>query len=130
MNDTSTESNRNNFERLKESQQQALERLYRKTEDFVNSYKEIKEENTNLKENIRDLNSKITELKLQLSKINTDTVLKDKEISDLKNLLLNTSNNKLSVQDKQHLKSRIQELISRIDVHLEQYDDDKKELDY
>jgi chromosome segregation ATPase len=130
MNDTSTESNRSNFERLKESQQQALERLFRKTEDFVNSYKEIKEENTNLKENIRDLNSKITELKLQLSKINTDTVLKDKEISDLKNLLLNTSNNKLSVQDKQHLKSRIQELISRIDVHLEQYEDDKKEFDY
>ena len=130
MNDISTESNRENFERLKETQQHVLERLYRKVEDFVNSYKEIKEENSNLKENVRDLNNKITELKLQLSKINSDTVLKDKEISDLKNLLLNTSSNKLSVQDKQHLKSRIQELISRIDVHLEQYEEDKKDYEF
>ncbi|HEY5125342.1 MAG TPA: hypothetical protein VIK14_16550 [Ignavibacteria bacterium] len=130
MNDNSTEVNRDNFEKLKETQQQALERLCRKVEDFVKTYKEIKEENSDLKDNLRDLNNKITELKLQLSKINSDSVFKDKEISDLKNLLLNTSNNKLSVQDKQHLKSRIQELISRIDVHLEQYDDDKKEFDY
>ncbi|HEY5533830.1 MAG TPA: hypothetical protein VIL99_02660 [Ignavibacteria bacterium] len=130
MNDNSTEVNRDNFEKLKETQQQALERLCRKVEDFVKTYKEIKEENTDLKDNLRDLNNKITELKLQLSKINSDSVFKDKEISDLKNLLLNTNNNKLSVQDKQHLKSRIQELISRIDVHLEQYDDDKKEFDY
>jgi uncharacterized coiled-coil DUF342 family protein len=130
MNDNSTEVNRDNFEKLKETQQQALERLCRKVEDFVKTYKEIKEENSDLKDNLRDLNNKITELKLQLSKINSDSVFKDKEISDLKNLLLNTSNNKLSVQDKQHLKSRIQELISRIDVHLEQYDDEKKEFDY
>ena len=93
--------------------------------------KKSRRKNSDLKDNLKGFkNNKITELKLQLSKINSDSVFKDKEISDLKNLLLNTSNNKLSVQDKQHLKSRIQELISRIDVHLEQYDDEKKEFDY
>jgi hypothetical protein len=130
MNDSSSEINKDNFDRLKDSHQQLLERLYQKIQDFVKSYKVIKEENTTLKENIRDTNNKITELKLQLSKINSDSVLKDKEISDLKNLLLNSNNNKLSLQDKQNLKSRIQELISRIDVHLEQYEEDKKDYEF
>jgi len=130
MNDSSSEINKENFDRIKDSHQQLLERLFKKIQDFVKSYKVIKEENTTLKENLRDLNNKITELKLQLSKINSDSVLKDKEISDLKNLLLNSNNNKLSLQDKQNLKSRIQELISRIDVHLEQYDEDKKDYEF
>jgi DNA repair exonuclease SbcCD ATPase subunit len=130
MNDSSSEISKDNFDRLKDSHQQMLDRLIKKIQDFVKYYKVIKEENTTLKENIRDLNNKLTEIKLQLSKINSDTVLKDKEISDLKNLLLNSNNNKLSVQDKQNLKSRIQELISRIDVHLEQYEEDKKDYEF
>jgi len=130
MNDNTTEINKENFDRFKDSQKQSLEKLFRKIGELIKFYKETKEENNLLNENNKDLTNKITELKIQLSKSNSDLVFKDKEISDLKNLLLNANNNKLSLQDKQNLKSRIQELISRIDVHLEQYEDERKDFEY
>jgi septal ring factor EnvC (AmiA/AmiB activator) len=130
MNDNTTEINKDNFEKFKETHKQSLDRLFKKIEDLVKSYRLSKEENNNFKEAIKDLTNKITDLKLQLSKSNSDLVFKDKEISDLKNLLLDSNNNKLSVQDKQNLKSRISELISRIDVHLEQYEDEKKDYEF
>ena len=130
MNDNTTEINKDNFEKFKETHKQSLDRLFKKIEDLVKSYRLSKEENNNYKEAIKDLTNKITDLKLQLSKSNSDLVFKDKEISDLKNLLLDSNNNKLSVQDKQNLKSRISELISRIDVHLEQYEDEKKDYEF
>jgi len=130
MNENTTEINKENFDRFKDSQKQSLEKLFRKIGELIKFYKETKEENNLLNENNKDLTNKITELKIQLSKSNSDLVFKDKEISDLKNLLLNANNNKLSLQDKQNLKSRIQELISRIDVHLEQYEDERKDFEY
>ena len=130
MNDNTTEINKENFDRFKDSQKQSLEKLFKKIGELIKFYKETKEENNLLNENIKDLTNKITELKIQLSKSNSDLVFKDKEISDLKNLLLNANNSKLSLQDKQNLKSRIQELISRIDVHLEQYEDERKDFEY
>jgi septal ring factor EnvC (AmiA/AmiB activator) len=130
MNDNTTEINKDNFEKFKETHKQSLDRLFKKIEDLVKSYRLSKEENNNFKEAIKDLTNKVTDLKLQLSKSNSDLVFKDKEISDLKNLLLDSNNNKLSVQDKQNLKSRISELISRIDVHLEQYEDEKKDYEF
>jgi len=130
MNDNTSEINKENFDRFKDSQKQSLEKLFKKIGELIKFYKETKEENNLLTENNKDLTNKITELKIQLSKSNSDLVFKDKEISDLKNLLLNANNNKLSLQDKQNLKSRIQELISRIDVHLEQYEDERKDFEY
>jgi hypothetical protein len=130
MNDNTTEINKENFDRFKDSQKQSLEKLFKKIGEIIKFYKETKEENNLLNENNKDLTNKITELKIQLSKSNSDLVFKDKEISDLKNLLLNANNSKLSLQDKQNLKSRIQELISRIDVHLEQYEDERKDFEY
>lgn len=130
MNDNTTEINKENFDRFKDSQKQSLEKLFKKIGELIKFYKETKEENNLLNENNKDLTNKITELKIQLSKSNSDLVFKDKEISDLKNLLLNANNSKLSIQDKQNLKSRIQELISRIDVHLEQYEDERKDFEY
>jgi len=130
MNDNTTEINKDNFDRFKDTHKQSLERLFKKVEELVKNYREAKEENNILKDSVKELTNKITEIKIQLSKSNSDLVLKDKEISDLKNLLLDSNNNKLSIQDKQNLKSRISELISRIDVHLEQYEDEKKDYDF
>ena len=91
--------------------------------------KEVSEENTLLKENIKELNNSITDLKLQLTKTNSDSVIKDKEISDLKNLLLDSSKSESISQDKENVKSRIKELISRIDVHLEKNEEGAEEYD-
>jgi len=100
----------------------ALDRLFFKTGNLLTRYGEIKEENYSLKEEIKDLNNKITELKLQLTKLNSDSVFKEQEISSLKNLLLNSEVGKASGENKENVKSRIKELISRIDVHLDQYE--------
>jgi len=130
MNDSNTEINKDNFERFRDTHRQSLDRLFKKIGELLKFFKETKEENNNLKESIKDLTNRITELKIQLAKSNSDLIYKDKEISEIKNLLLNANKEKLSIQDKQNLRSRIQELISRIDVHLEQYEDERKDYDY
>lgn len=101
----------------------SLEKLFSKVNLLISKFKDIKEENNNLKESIKELNNNITDLKLQLTKANSDSVFKDKEISSLKNLLLNSEVGKTSIQNKDQVKSRIKELITRIDSHLEQYDE-------
>jgi len=101
----------------------SLEKLFSKVNLLISKFKDSKEENNNLKESIKELNNNITELKLQLTKANSDSVFKDKEISSLKNLLLNSEVGKTSIQNKDEVKSRIKELITRIDSHLEQYDE-------
>lgn len=105
----------------------SLEKLFSKINLLISKYKDIKEENNNLKENIKELNNNITDLKLQLTKANSDSVLKDKEISSLKNLLLNAEVGKTSIQNKDQVKSRIKELITRIDSHLEQYEENLRD---
>jgi uncharacterized coiled-coil DUF342 family protein len=105
----------------------SLEKLFSKLNLLISKYKELKEENNYFKENIKELNNNITEFKLQLTKVNSDSVLKDKEISSLKNLLLNAEVEKTSIHNKDQVKSRIKELITRIDSHLEQYDENMKE---
>jgi hypothetical protein len=104
-----------------------LEKLFSKLNLLISKFKDIKEENINLKESIKEINNNITDLKLQLTKANSDSVFKDKEISSLKNLLLNSEVGKTSIQNKDQVKSRIKELITRIDSHLEQYDEHLKE---
>jgi hypothetical protein len=65
-------------------------------------------------------------LKLQLTKLNSSLVLKDKELSELKSLLLKTNTSTGYSQDKDVIKSRIKELISRIDVHLDSYGNNRE----
>jgi uncharacterized phage infection (PIP) family protein YhgE len=105
----------------------SLEKLFSKLNLLISKFKDLKEENNNLKDSIKELNNNITDLKLQLTKANSDSVFKDKEISSLKNLLLNSEVGKTSIQNKDQVKSRIKELITRIDSHLEQYDEQVKE---
>lgn len=105
----------------------SLEKLFSKINLLISKFKDLKEENNILKENIKELNNHITDLKLQLTKANSDAVIKDKEISSLKNLLLNAEVGKTSIHNKDQVKSRIKELITRIDSHLEQYDESVRE---
>jgi hypothetical protein len=106
-----------------------LENLLTKVKVLIEKNKTLNDENHNLKESVNELNNKITDLKLQLNKINSDTLFKDKEISDLKNLLLKAENNNTNIRDKEFVKSRLKELISRIDVHLEQFEDNEQEYE-
>jgi transcriptional regulator with AAA-type ATPase domain len=128
MAENNNEFNKDDFNRLKESHISALDILFAKVKKLVYKMKEISDENVMFKENIRELNNNITELKLQLTKNNSDSVIKDKEISDLKNTLLDSSKDENIIQDKENVKSRIKELISRIDVHLDK-DGDEDEYD-
>jgi hypothetical protein len=106
-----------------------IENLLTKVKVIIDRNRTLNDENHKLKESVNDLNNKITELKLQLNKINSDTLFKDKEISDLKNLLLKAENNNTNIRDKEFVKSRLKELISRIDVHLEQFEDNEQEYE-
>ncbi len=126
MNQKANEINRDFFKDYKNSLRISIDDLLSKVKLLISKLKDVKNENTLLKENIKNLNLKISELKLQHTKLNTELVNKDKEISDLKSLILNSSNNKIPIKDKENVKSRIQELISRIDTHLEQYEDNDK----
>ncbi|MBI5401918.1 MAG: hypothetical protein HY959_00820 [Ignavibacteriae bacterium] len=127
MSDGKTEINKEEIYKLQGYYNTSLEKLFSKVNLLIAKVKDLKEENNSLREGIKDFNNSITDLKLQLTKANSDSVLKDKEISSLKNLLLNSEVNKTSIQNKDQVKSRIKELIDRIDSHLEQYDENLKE---
>ena len=123
------EINKDFIKDLKNSVIISLDDLLSKVKILISKLKDLKNENILLKENIKNLNLKISELKLQHTKLNTEIINKDKEISDLKNSVLNSTGNKVSINDKNIAKSRIQELITRIDTHLEQYDNGEKYQD-
>ncbi len=122
------ENNIDSLQKARESHLVALENLFSKARALIGKLNESREENKELKEGIKELNSKITDLKLQLTKLNSLCVLKDKEISDLKNTALNKDNNN-NTQDRDEIKSRIKELISRIDTHLEEAETPEEEYD-
>jgi hypothetical protein len=107
----------------------SYESLSSKIKVLVDKFRITNEENHQLKENIKEINNKVTDLKLQLNKLNSDTLLKDREISELKTLLLSSENENTNVRDKDFVKSRLKELISRIDVHLETYEDQSQDFE-
>ncbi|HCN37351.1 MAG: hypothetical protein IAE65_09170 [Ignavibacteria bacterium] len=117
------DSNKDNINYLKEVEMSALDNLYNKVRQLINKLNSVKDENNSLLNTNRELTIKINDLKLQLTKLNSSLVLKEKEISEIKSLLLqNSSSNSYYSQDKDVIKSRIKELISRIDVHLDSYE--------
>jgi len=107
----------------------SYESLSGKIKALLDKHRNAYEENHQLKENIKEINNKVTDLKLQLNKLNSDTLLKDREISELKTLLLSSENENTNVRDKDFVKSRLKELISRIDVHLETYEDQSQDFE-
>lgn len=116
--------NKDFFKDQKNTARISLEDLLSKVKILISKLKDTKNENILLKENLKNLNLKISELKLQHTKLNTELINKDKEISDLKNSMMNSQINKVPLKDKEIVKTRIEELITRIDTHLQQYDDE------
>ena len=106
----------------KNSLRVSIQGLLTKVRVMLTKISKLDEENKDLRDQVKELSQKITDLKLQVTHANSQTISKDKEISDLKNVLLTEKNTKSTVQDKEIVRSRIKELISRIDVHLDQYD--------
>ena len=127
MSDGKTEINKEEIYKLQGYYNTSLEKLFSKVNIMISKYRDLKEENNSLRDSIKELNNSVTDLKFQLTKANSDSVFKDKEISNLKNMLLNSEVNKTSIQNKDQVKSRIKELIERIDSHLEQYDENIRE---
>ncbi len=127
--DNKPEINREELARLQGIFNLSLDNMLKKVNALVNRNRGLNDENHQLKESIKDLNNKITELKLQLNKMNSDTLFKEKEISDLKNMLLSAEKNTTNIRDKELVRSRLKELISRIDVHLEQYEDQVQDFE-
>jgi len=121
--DTKQEQLRDEIIKMQGIYSTTLENFLVKVKSLIEKNKEAANENHQLKETLKDLNTRITELKIQLNKLNSDSLQKDKEISDLKNLLIIAEDGNTIVRDKDFVKSRLKELISRIDVHLEQYDE-------
>jgi predicted nuclease with TOPRIM domain len=129
MDNKSETNNREEIIKLEGLLAVSYESLSGRIKALLDKYRSANEENHQLKENIKDINNKVTDLKLQLNKLNSDTLLKDREISELKTLLLSTDNENKNVRDKDFVKSRLKELISRIDVHLEQHEDQSQDFE-
>ncbi len=124
MGQKANEINKDFFKDQKNIVRVSFEDLLTKVKILISKLKDVKNENILLKENLKNLNLKISELKLQHTKLNTELITRDKEISDLKNSVLNSKHNKIPLKDKDIAKTRIEELITRIDTHLSQYDED------
>jgi chromosome segregation ATPase len=120
-------NNKEEFRKIQAVFNTEFEKLLSKLGVLISKFNEYKEENYQLKETIKNLNNKITELKLQFNKLNTELIQKEQEITSLKNSILSSDATRISISDKDNLKSRIKELISRIDVHLDQYEKEERE---
>jgi len=120
-------NNKEEFRKVQAVFNTEFEKLLSKVGVLISKFNEYKEENYQLKETIKNLNNKITELKLQFNKLNTELIQKEQEITSLKNSILSSDATRISISDKDNLKSRIKELISRIDVHLDQYEKEERE---
>ena len=97
-----------------------LEKMFSKVKVLVEKYNISREENGLLKDKVKELEQALGEAKIEVSNKNSELMTKDMEISDFKNKLLDERKNKVSGEDKAQLKSRIRELMVRLDSHLEQ----------
>lgn len=97
-----------------------LEKMFSKVKILIDKYNASKEENKLLKEKVKDLERSLSEIKIELSNKSSEMLTREREINDLKSRLLDERKNKLSVDEKSQLKSRIKELMVRLDTHLEQ----------
>ena len=96
-----------------------LEKMFAKVKILVDKYNSAKDENKLLKEKVKEAEHTLSETKLELTNKNSEILNKEREINDLKSRLLDERKNKLSLEEKSQLKSRIKELMVRLDTHLE-----------
>lgn len=111
------------MEELKKNFNRALEHLNMKVGMLIEKISKNEEENKVLKDSVNELKGKIQEYKIELTKKDSDLIQKDKEISNLKNMVFTLQSGDSSIPDKDGVKSRIKELIARIDTHLENQDE-------
>src|SRR4030095_3387369 len=97
-----------------------LEKMFAKVKILADKYNSSKEENKLLKEKVKDLEHSLSEIKIELSNKGSEILNNEREINELKSRLLDERKNKLSGGEKSQLKSRIKELMVRLDTHLEQ----------
>lgn len=97
-----------------------LEKMFSRIKGLVEKYNSAKDENKLLKEKVKELEHTLSEIKIELSGKSSDMLNKEREINELKSRLLDERKNKLSIEEKSQLKSRIKELMVRLDTHLEQ----------
>lgn len=97
-----------------------LEKMFSKVKVLVEKFNISKDENKLLKEKVKELEHALNDAEIEVSNRNSELLAKDKEITDLKNKILEERKNKVSGEDKAQLKSRIRELMVRLDTHLEQ----------
>ena len=97
-----------------------VEKLFSKVKGLVDKLNSFQGENKAQKDKVKELEQNLAEIKLEFSNRNSELLNKDKEISELKNKLLDERKNKISGDEKALLKSRIRELMIRLDAHLEQ----------
>ena len=96
-----------------------LEKMFAKVRVLAEKYNSSKEENKLLKEKVKEIEQAFSALKIEISNKNSEILNKEREINDFKSRLLDERKNKLSVEEKTQLKSRIKELMVRLDTHLE-----------
>lgn len=108
------------LENAKQLFRQSISRLSSKVNELIEKISRAESDNETLRETIKEFNNKVQDLKIEINRLNSESLQKDKEISNLKNMVLSLQTRKTSLQDKENVRSRIKELISRIDTHLEQ----------
>ena len=89
-----------------------LNSLEKKLYSFVQKSFELNEKNTRLEKKIHQLEKENEVLKLKIEEIEAklnNSFLEDPEIFN---------NDSLNLEDREHLKNKISELISKIDYHL------------
>ena len=96
-----------------------LDKMFSRVRNLVEKYSSAKDENKLLKEKVKELEHSLNDIRIELSGRSSDVVNKEREINELKSRLLDERKNKLSVEEKSQLKSRIKELMVRLDTHLE-----------
>jgi hypothetical protein len=97
-----------------------LEKMFSKVKVLVENYNGLKDETEVLMEKLKSVEQALSDTKIDISNRNSDLLNKDKEITELKNKMLDERKNKISGEDKTQLKQRIRELMVRLDTHLEQ----------
>lgn len=97
-----------------------LEKLFSRVKNLVEKFNAAKMENELYAQKISEYEKELSQIKLELSSKNSEILSRDREIAELKNKLLDERKNKISTEDKAQLKTRIKELMARLDQHLEQ----------
>jgi uncharacterized protein (DUF3084 family) len=112
------------LENAKQLFRQSISRLSTKVNELIEKISRAESDNETLRDTIKEFNGKVQDLKIEINRLNSESLQKDKEISNFKNMVLSLQTRKTSLQDKENVRSRIKELISRIDTHLEQSETD------